>query len=784
MEETDDERWPHWARDFTQALSHAFGRQVAPQDQDSAGQAISEGKVAAPRLGARFAAAVDAGHRRVTTTLDIDVLSQRLMASDDPLSDLGLVVADIRSRQRDDQGTGEGQEGQIIVPSSAQDALPPSNLELFLADALDDAGLLAPDVAMPSVGVVRPHTSHLFYLRVNDPELSYAAKLKVLRIEAALNAALLASTFFDDADDVPVGELVRFRQRIATSVTSQIPTIADGLPTREEERPNGEWAVRKGISTGIEHFQVPYRLQASFRTNVADGNVAIVVDLTPPSAMPAHVWVDGLGIVPSTPEMRRRAATDYNLRVGILLAACAFRCSSLIRHVWVAGTVDTPQSHDCYYSVCFDREGFSVIPLTGTFDPVATYQGFDATLDEKDGQISPVRQGFSLEGEQFCPTRRYETVELSTRVLADPFATALGASRVNQLGIVEESKRVEVASQIARRLSSSTEENVRAIMELAGKDDDATVREAARRCVGKLIDGTLPENDPQAIQDEFVNGNALFEAVEKSKELLAQKDTAGALSCVLDALAPVEQARAYEDTPTVEWRAFGSYVDRVLYNRLLWDGSHETRLAPDAYLEAQLVASVAALAEGRLPQATERARRAVELAPLSIHSRLQLAQCLDADGRTDDAMVEVGHLLELAHDPEGVGLGYFRMASYEWNRQDIRAARACYQRALSFMPGIATQMASQLSAIVLQLQGIATSSEPLSEEQVRAALAARDIAIAPTEKVTDAFFEGMRASLDAEIFPVAREFMTILGLMTHDDVYYGMLRSIEDEPDR
>ena len=369
-------------------------------------------------------------------------------------------------------------------------------------------------------------------------------------------------------------------------------------------------------------------------------------------------------------------------------------------------------------------------------------------------------------------------------MLADPFATALGASRVNQLGIVEESKRVEVASQIARRLSSSTEENVRAIMELAGKDDDATVREAARRCVGKLIDGTLPDDDPQAIQDEFVNGNALFEAVEKSKELLAQKDTAGALSCVLDALAPVEQARAYEDTPTVEWRAFGSYVDRVLYNRLLWDGSHETRLAPDAYLEAQLVASVAALAEGRLPQATERARRAVELAPLSIHSRLQLAQCLDADGRTDDAMVEVGHLLELAHDPEGVGLGYFRMASYEWNRQDIRAARACYQRALSFMPGIATQMASQLSAIVLQLQGTATSSEPLSEEQVRAALAARDIAIAPTEKVTDVFFEGMRASLDAEIFPVAREFMTILGLMTHDDVYYGMLRSIEDEPDR
>jgi tetratricopeptide (TPR) repeat protein len=782
MEETDDERWPHWAHDFTQALSHAFGRQPSGTDQLPTSLSDSENSAAGQSLGARFAAAVNAENPRVTSTLDIDVLSQRLMTSDDPLSDLGLVVADVRSREQDVGGKGAT---SIIAPNSSnQGALPPSNLEVFLADSLDDAGLLAPDVAIPSVSAVRPHTSHLFYLRVNDPELSYAAKLKVLGIEAALNAALLASTFFEDADDVPMEELVRFRQRVATSVISQIPTIADGLPTREEERPNGEWAVRKGISTGIEHFQVPYRLQASFRTNVADGDVAFVVDLTPPSVMPAHVWVDGVGIVSATPEMRRRAATDYNLRVGILLAACAFRCSSLIQRVWVAGSVDTPQSHDCYYSVRFDREGFSKIPLTGTFDPVETYRSFAAVLDEHDGQLSPVRQDFSLESERFCPARRYETVELSKRVLADPFATALGAHRVAQLGIVEESKRIEVASQISRHLTSSTEGNVRAIMELAGNDDDATVREAARRCATKLIDGAIAEDDPQAIQDEFVNGDALTIAVEKAKEQLSQKDAEGALSVTLGALEPLELAHAYEDTPAVEWRAFGSYVDRALYNRLLWDGSRETRLVPDAYLEAQLVVSVAALAQGQRSMATERARRAVEIAPLSIHSRLQLAQCLDAEGRSDDAMAEVGHLLELAHDPEGVGLGYFRMASYEWNRQDMRAARACYQRALSFMPGIANQMASQLSAIVLQLQGAATTSEPLSEGQVRAALAARDIAIAPTEEVSDVFFEGMRASLDAEIFPVAREFMTILGLMTHDDVYYGMLRSIEDEPDR
>jgi hypothetical protein len=214
---------------------------------------------------------------------------------------------------------------------------------VFLADALDDAGLLAPDVAMPSVGVVRPHTSHLFYLRVNDPELSYAAKLKVLRIEAALNAALLASTFFDDADDVPAGELVRFRQRIAASVTSQIPTIADGLAHARGGASQRRVGGAQGHLDG--HRALPGALSPPGELPHKRGRRQrgpIVVDLTPPSVMPAHVWVDGMGIVPATPEMRRRAATDYNLRIGILLAACAFRCSSLIQHVWVAGTIDTP----------------------------------------------------------------------------------------------------------------------------------------------------------------------------------------------------------------------------------------------------------------------------------------------------------------------------------------------------------------------------------------------------------------------------------------------------------
>ena len=41
--------------------------------------------------------------------------------------------------------------------------------------------------------MVRPRTSDLFYLRIDEDELPYSTKLRVLRVEAALNAALLAT---------------------------------------------------------------------------------------------------------------------------------------------------------------------------------------------------------------------------------------------------------------------------------------------------------------------------------------------------------------------------------------------------------------------------------------------------------------------------------------------------------------------------------------------------------------------------------------------------------------
>ena len=72
----------------------------------------------------------------------------------------------------------------------------------------------------------------------------------------------------------------------------------------------------------------------TFRSNVADGNVAIEVQLTPGDVFPEECISREMGDhrIPATRQMRRMRASDYALRLAILLAASAFRASGLLRN--------------------------------------------------------------------------------------------------------------------------------------------------------------------------------------------------------------------------------------------------------------------------------------------------------------------------------------------------------------------------------------------------------------------------------------------------------------------
>ena len=699
-----------------------------------------------------------------TSSLDLEALSRSLVGSPDPMGALRGVVADMRARS---EAPADGEPGRTA----------PSGFELYLAMRLGEAGLLERDVAMPTVSVVRPRTSDLFYLRVMEESLPWLAKVKVLRVEAALNCALLVGRALDDPNAASLEELVRCEQRVCRSIVSQAPRAAARLGSEAR----GEWAVRSALSAGIEALQLPHRLTARFRTNVRSGVAAIEVDLVPPRAWASSAYVDGLGIVAATSEMRRRAASDYNLRLAVLLAAYALAVAPQLSQVWVAGVVDGPAGHACYYSARLDRDLVEGVDPDAPVDPWAVMAAAGATIEECDRTLRAVRQGFSLDEERFCPARRYDAVELSDRELSGAQAAALGCDRADGLGIDEAARRRALQGELCRQVGDSTAQSVRALLAHAGDDEPRDVRSAALRCVRALIDGTL-EDDPLAVTEEFVGGGELARGADRARELLARQDFAGAERAALEALEPLEREGALRDEGDVAWRSFATYADRALYNRLVAPAHERCLLAPSPCLEALLVASAAALAQDRTDDALERARRAARLAPMSVQASLHLAQCLEAADDARGACEELCRALSVAHDQESVGLAYLMMSQLQWRDGHVLAAQACYQRACRNLPTPALVAGIAVVALLGQV-GEATGAA-LTEDAAESALRGAQIPLSPTPETGEALLEATRAAVDAELFAPARDLLRSLCSVFRDDVLFGVLRSIEAEPDR
>lgn len=723
-------------------LGRLFAALVSPGDDGAAPGAASDGN---------------------TSVLDIEALSGSLMRSPDPMALLAGLVADVRSR--------------VAAVAAVGGTLPPSDLETYLATRLVEAGLLETDVELPSLRVVRPRTSGLFYLRVDEPRVPEVARERVLRIEAALNGALLVSRVVDDPNGATMGDLVRAEQRVARSIVSQ----ARELAARAGAPASGEWDVRRAISFGIESLRLPHRLTARFRVNVALGVAGIEVDLVRPSAWPRTAYVDGLGVVPATSEMRRRAATDYNARLAVLLAGYALAACPQLREVWVAGVVDGASGHACYYSVRLGRALVEGIDLDDVRDPLSVLGAAGAAMDVRDRTLSPVPQGFSLEDERLCPARRHDPVELSERGLADAEATALGCRRVRGLGIDEAAARRSLAREVSRGLSGSTAGNVRAILSAARESGRADVAEAARRCVTGLIEGTVPD-DPVAIEEFLVSGDELTSSCARARELLGAHDLEAAARLAEEALLPVDGLGSFDGADGTRWLSFGSYSERLLYNRLVAVPGEARALVPAAYPEAHTIAAVCDLARGRVDEALRHARRASEVSPLSSQASLNLAQCLEAAGDADGAEQELARMLSLAHDAESVGVGYLQMAQLQWQRGRVLAAQACYQRATRHLG--ATALVAGLAVVALIGHVSASAGGELAPEQADSVLVGAGIPLAPTDEVAGALLEGARAATDAELFGVARDLVRSLAALSRDDVTYGILRSLEGEPDR
>lgn len=689
-------------------------------------------------------------------------------------------------------GPLDGASSLTPVPTEPdQPLVRPSDLEVFAARMLSEAGIFATEVDLPPFKVVSLGRSGLFYLRANNQgqPMAYLARLRLLKLEAALNQIRFAADHLPA--DATLEDCYDVNQLVLHHICSQVGPIDTPYQLEDGDLPDTEWTVRRQIATMVESIVLPYRLELDFRVNVADNNVSIEFKATPEQVFPSSMHVSDLGVVASSREMRRKAASAYAQRLAVLLAGIAFRTSRKILHVWVAATVDTANHHWCYLSVDFDRWRFSQLDLERDLVDASrldwVYRRFVPARRLENGMLRPVSQTFSLSEDRFCPPRRQETVSLSARRIPPRQAEVLGSNRVSGLSIEEGDKRVLVANDIMRRLVPNmegrlaTQDQVRTIMEVAGDDPDPTVRAAAERTIRNIIDGRVGD-DAASIGRDFCEGDDLTQAALRAHQLLEAKDPQGAIRVLGQVLASVDNRGLYADSATVEWRYFSSYVDRVLYNRLYQAPEASVLLVPDSYFECHLMISAAYASLGQTQEALAHGRRVLELAPVDRRAHLHYVRCLEQRGLMREATDQLRRLLSIAHDPEGLGVGYYRMAYFQWQEGNVLSAEACYLSCLAITRGGFPLAAMELSA--LALQNPEAYREGMTQAEVVKALNDADIPVAPTEDMTKVFLSCMRASVDAEVFPVARSFVSTLAGLYPDDVVFDILRSLDTEPDR
>lgn len=690
------------------------------------------------------------------------------------------------------------------IGNRLQNAEPICGVESFLARQIDELGLddERDDIAseeMPILDVVVPRRTSLYYLRVPTRRVAYGSMLRVLRLEAALNALAFASEYYDDLSNVSEQDIYKLWQRTRNSICAQAPIVdtADwsylAMPWQAPFGPagQGEWAARHALSEAIESARLPYRLEATFRCSVANGNIGIEFNATPSRAFPRSAYVSGLGIVPTTAHMRAREASSYAARLGILLAGFAFGSSTKIRRVCIAAKSDTPTSHTCLYSAQIDRRSFAHVRTESIPDPLATLRSLGATFEETDGVLMPSAPGFYLEEDRFCPAYRYDLWNMSERSLPAASAQSLGTSRVSGLLIHESLARANVADHalsalVATAPESVTQDSVHAILSAAHETSDMSVWSAAERVAAKLVYGQLDANDPESIRDELVDGSPLNRIVEQAQRLIQHADPLKALGMLESALAAADASQSYVDTNAVAYRSFDTFAERVLYNRLNAHDKRSVVLVPDAYITAHmaitaLLVSLPSEHGGDYSQALEHARHALQIAPMSAPANFGMAACLAATGDLEGAARCLKHYLDVAYHPQILGTTYFQLASIERQLGNQAACQACYQRAVQLFPPLLPFVLGELHAS--QEEGEQQVIELMSARDIEHALNEQQIPWAPTARTSYILYDGAAASIDAEVFPVARELMQILEMLTGDDVIHGIRTSLEQEPD-
>lgn len=371
----------------------------------------------------------------------------------------------------------------------------------------------------------------------------------------------------------------------------------------------------------------------------------------------------------------------------------------------------------------------------------------------------------------------------------------------------------------------SYEHCVHTLFRCAKKIDDPLVDKAARRCATKLIRKEI-DCTPPSIIDEFLHGDEMDVLCRRAVEACNKHHFSHAIHLLKPVLDALDEDKTYADTKELNWRYFGSYVDRALFNvrypdlaiereeraqymheddipiylthahtpylvaEFRWK-QHKTSvmLIPDAIYEARFCLSVALCSKGRMQEGLAQAVKLVSMAPCDTRARMQLINCLLQTKDHARAAQEIKELLKLGHQREALAFCYYNMAHLMSLENNNLAAKACYDLAIHFMPELQEMEGTtahihlpegQTIPVVIHQQ--TEQNDRIATEDIESILEAHNIPVAPTQETVSFLLEGTKEALNAELFGVARNFAKQLFGLTHDDVFIGIIRSIEASP--
>lgn len=605
-----------------------------------------------------------------------------------------------------------------------------------------------------------------------------------------------------------------------------------------------EWAVRHFISYALETLALPIRLEANWRVNVAAGNIGLTFEAPTQNLFPSFLTINKQ-LVKATPEMLNMCASAYTLRLGVLLASICFDASPQIQHVWIAAERKVHMQTQTLLSVDFDRARFENAYREDTSDLVGFYRAFVPSYSLENCSLQPTSPLFSLDEARFCPEARYGSMYDSTKKLNTAQAHALGCTHASHLAIEEDEKRAEIMRALVPKLLSCDQENacshnVSVLMELANNTPDEAVRKACKRSAKSLIDGTL-ENTPGAIAKAFVHGDELNVAVSRAVAACNKNDFTSCIEVLTPCLKAIDKRGLYQDSDLIKWRYFNNYIDRALYNKQyeqveLQQTIRDVRLkalelkapqlenlsqsldfpslmnvdfsandasskgfgtrasapapsttqelslmlVPDAYYECLLGLSVAWAQLEHFDKALDYVARLIKIAPVDAQAHVQLIKCLMGLGHVKEAKAELYQYMEIAYAPEALALCYYQMSRIQIMENHKLAAEACLASAMHYMPHLSQIVQIEFpDGSTTDLKGF---RDRLSKKELREILKTQDIPPAPTPEIKHFVYEGTKASIDAGLFGVARNFASFLGILASDDVVMGIIRSIEKDP--